>query len=122
MPGWSNRALIVLPSVVSFLVVCGQITASAQDAIDLMMQRGHVPADISPGHAYSDSSNPVAKFMDFLAAGSFREARSLQSDACAAWRTTPETAAMAGKFWVWNTEINMDTLCAGGGAGARNGR
>jgi hypothetical protein len=46
-----------------------------------------------------------------LAAGAFEEAKAIQPDACAAWAATRQNSAFSGKFWVWNTEISLDTLC-----------
>jgi hypothetical protein len=87
-------------------------SAIAQDQIDLMLQRGHVPADMRNRHGYSDFTDPLGRFLDLLAAGAFVEARAIQSDACSAWLATRQSSALTGKFWIWDTEINLDTLCA----------
>jgi hypothetical protein len=86
--------------------------APAEDAIDLMLQRGQVPDDMKQRHGYSDFTDPLGRFLDLLAAGAFVEARSIQPDACATWLATRQNSPLTGKFWVWNTEINLDTLCA----------
>jgi hypothetical protein len=84
----------------------------ADDDIDLMLRLGRVPPDRIQSHGYSDFTDPLGRFMDLLAAGAFPEARRIQPEACAAWLTTRQTSALTGKFWVWNTEINLDTICA----------
>jgi len=105
------RQTIVLAAT-AFLLWGEPIPANAQDEIDLMLQRGQVPADMTTRHGYSDFTDPLGRFLDLLAAGAFVEARLIQPDACAAWLATRQTSALTGKFWVWNTEINLDTLCA----------
>jgi hypothetical protein len=86
--------------------------APAEDEIDLMLQRGQIPADMINRHGYSDFTDPLGRFLDLLAAGAFVEARSIQPDACATWLATRQNSPLTGKFWVWNTEIDLDTLCA----------
>jgi hypothetical protein len=86
--------------------------AKAEDQIDLMLQRGQIPVELTPRHGYSDFTNPLGKFMDLLAAGAVSDARAIQADACATWLATRQTSALSGKFWAWNVEINLDTLCA----------
>ena len=91
----------------------GELTpASAQDEIDLMLRRGQIPADMINRHGYSDFTDPLGRFLDLLAAGAFDEARSIQPEACATWLATRQNSPLTGKFWVWNTEISLDTLCA----------
>jgi hypothetical protein len=87
-------------------------SANAQDEIDLMLQHGQVPADMINRHGYSDSTDSLGRFLDLLAEGAFVEARSIQPDACATWLATRQNSPLTGKFWVRNTEINLDTLCA----------
>jgi hypothetical protein len=94
------------------LLLTAPLPAHAQDEIDRMLQRGQVPADMTHRHGYSDFTDPLGRFLDLLAAGAFVEARSIQPDACAAWLATRQTSPLTGKFWVWNTEINLDTLCS----------
>jgi hypothetical protein len=86
--------------------------ANAQDQIDLMLRRDQVPPDMRNQHGYSDFTDPLGRFLDLLAAGAFVEARSIQSDACSTWLATRQNSPFTGKFWVWNTEIDLDTLCA----------
>jgi hypothetical protein len=86
--------------------------ARAEDAIDQMLQQGQIPATMTNQHGYSDFTDPLGRFLDLLAAGAFAEARAIQPDACADWRATRNTSAFTGKFWVWNTQIDLDTLCA----------
>jgi hypothetical protein len=88
------------------------LSANAQDEIDLMLRRGQVPPDMMHEHGYSDFTDPLGRFLDLLAAGAFVQARSIQPDACATWLATRQNSPLTGKFWVWNTEINLDTLCA----------
>lgn len=103
-----------MPRIVPLAAACllwgGQIQARAEDQIDLMLQQ--VPAGMSVRHGYSDFTDPLGRFLDLLAAGAFAEARTIQPDACSAWLATRENSAFSGKFRAWNTEINLDTLCA----------
>jgi hypothetical protein len=85
--------------------------AGAPDAIDLLLQRGQVPADMRNRHGYSDFTDPLGRFLDLLAAGAFVEARAIQPNACAAWVANRQDSAFSGKFWIWDTEIDLDTLC-----------
>lgn len=86
--------------------------AVAQDQIDLMLQRGRVPAEMRQRHGYSDFTDPLGRFIDLLAVGAFDDARTIQPDACATWQATRQNSAFTGRFSVWNTEIDLDTLCA----------
>jgi hypothetical protein len=87
-------------------------SAKAEDVIDRLLQPGGVPADMRNEHGYSDFTDPLGRFLDLLAAGAFVEARAIQPDACAAWSATRQSSAFSGKFWIWDTEINLDSLCA----------
>ena len=62
-------------------------------------------------HGYSDFTDPLGRFLDLLAAGAFVEARAIQPNACAAWQVTRQDSAFTGKFWIWDTEIDLDVLC-----------
>ena len=96
------------------LLLCGHAApaGAAEDQIDRLLASGRVPRDMIRDHAYSDFTDPLGKYLDFLAAGAFAQARGLQPEACEAWRATREDSAWTGKFIVWQTEINLDTLCA----------
>jgi hypothetical protein len=96
----------------TFLLSVEPTSANAQDEIDLMLRRGQVPADMMNRHGYSDYTDPLGRFLDLLAAGAFAEARAIQPEACATWLATRQNSPYTGKFWVWNTELNLDTLCA----------
>jgi hypothetical protein len=91
-----------------------QMLAHADDQIDLMLKHSTIPADLINKHGYSDFTDPLGRFLDLLAAGAFAEARAIQPEACAAWLATRQHSAFTGKFWVWNTEIDLDTLCGRG--------
>jgi hypothetical protein len=95
------------------LLLCAAKAADtkADDKIDRLLQHGQLPADMIHSHGYSDFTDPLGRFLDLLAAGAFDEARTIQPEACAAWATTRQNSAFSGKFWVWNTEISLDTLC-----------
>jgi hypothetical protein len=93
----------------SCLLLCA---AKADDKIDRLVQHDLLPADMINPHGYSDFTDPLGRFLDLLAAGAFDEARAIQPDACAAWIATRQNSAFSGKFWVWKTEISLDTLCA----------
>jgi len=107
----SIRQTIALAAAV-FLLWVEPNSANAEDEIDLLLQRGQVPATMVRRHGYSDFTDPLGRFLDLLAAGAFAEARSIEPDACAAWLATRQTSALTGKFRVWNTDLNLDTLCA----------
>jgi hypothetical protein len=107
----SIRTAIVLAAT-SALLSGEPPSANAQDQIDLMLRRDQVPLGMRNQHGYSDFTDPLGRFLDLLAAGAFVEARSIQPDACSTWLATRHNSALTGKFWVWNTEIDLDTLCA----------
>jgi hypothetical protein len=109
--GRSIQRAIVL-AVTAFLLLGETNPAAAEDEIDLMLQRGQVPADMTHRHGYSDFTDPLGRFMDLLAAGAFVEARAIEPEACATWLATRQNSPLTGKFRVWNTEIDLDTLCA----------
>jgi len=102
----------IMLAITAILLGGEPTSASAQDEIDLMLQRGQIPANMIQKHGYSDFTDPLGRFLDLLAAGAFAEARAIQPDACAAWLATRQSSALTGKFWVWNTEIDLDRLCA----------
>jgi hypothetical protein len=104
-------AMIVLAGI-AVLLVGWPLGAAAEDDIDRMLQRGHIPAEKTNRHGYSDFTDPLGRFLDLLAAGAFAEARAIQADACATWTATRQNSALTGKVSVWDTEINLDTLCA----------
>jgi hypothetical protein len=107
----STRPALALTAAI-FLLGSGVPSAIAQDEVDLMLQHGQVPADMRNRHGYSDFTDPLGRFLDLLAAGAFVEARSIQPDACATWLATRQNSPFSGKVWVWNTEIDLDTLCS----------
>ena len=111
MTGRPIRQAIVVAATASLLL--GETNpAPAEDEIDLMLQRGQIPADMINRHGYSDFTDPLGRFLDLLAAGAFVEARSIQPEACATWLATRQNSPLTGKFWVWNTEINLDAVCS----------
>ena len=112
MSAFHRPGMAIAITATACLLVGELKAANAEDAIDLMLQRGQVPADLTRKHGYSDFPDPLGRFLDLLAAGAIAEARVIQPDACAAWLATRQSSALTGKFWVWNTEINLDTLCA----------
>jgi hypothetical protein len=71
-----------------------------------------VPAAILDRQGYSDFTEPLGRFLDLLAAGGFTEARRIQPAACARWQQTRDSSAFSGKFRVWGTDLDLDTLCA----------
>jgi hypothetical protein len=85
-------------------------SASAEDKIDQLNRQ--YPVNMVNRHGYSDLTDPLGRFLDLLAAGAFDEAKALEPDACATWAATRQTSAFSGKFWIANTLINLDTLCA----------
>jgi hypothetical protein len=91
------------------LSLCAASLATPQDAIDLLIQRA--PPGAPPHHAYSDFTDPLGRFMDFLAAGAFADARAMQPQACATWLATRDTSPLTGRFRVGDTEIDLDGLC-----------
>jgi hypothetical protein len=98
----------------AFLLVSAMLitTAQAEDKIDNILH-GALPRDMIQPHGYSDFTDPLGRFLDLLAAGAFDEARSIQPAACAAWAATRKTSAFSGKFTIWNTQTDLDTICTG---------
>ena len=86
-------------------------TAAAADDLDVLIQRSGMPPQQQYRHGYSDHTDPVGRFMDLLAAGAIADARALRPDACRVWTETRHNSAWTGKFWVWNVQADMDTLC-----------
>jgi hypothetical protein len=105
------RTAIALAAA-AFLSLGEANSARAEDEIDVMLRHGKVPADMVNTHGYSDFTDPLGRFLDLLAAGAFAEARLIQPDACTAWSATRQNSAFSGKFWIWDTEMSLDTLCA----------
>jgi hypothetical protein len=107
-----RRQPIVMAAACVFPLLCLRpIEAHGQDEIDRLSRQGQLPADIRPLRVHSDFTDPVGRFMDMVAAGGLSEAKALQPDACNAWATRRERSAIAGKFWVGTTEIDMDSVC-----------
>jgi hypothetical protein len=105
---------VAIGLVAAALLLWGEAgSAAAPDEIDLLLQRGQVPADMRNQHGYSDFTDPLGRFLDLLAAGAFAEARAIQPDACAAWQAGRQDSPFSGKFWIWDTEIDLDRLCGG---------
>ena len=88
------------------------MSGNAEDEIDRILQRGQLPSDRIQRHGYSDFTDPLGRFMDLLAAGAITDARAIQPDACAEWLAARQTSAWTGKFWAWNVEVDLDTLCS----------
>lgn|SRR6185437_13407160 len=85
----------------------------AADAIDELSQRSTMPPDLRQPHGHSDFTDPLGRFLDFLAAGAFADAKRLKPEACAAWSAKRQTSsALTGKVLIWDTEIDLDKLCA----------
>jgi len=104
--------LVLRASACVFPLLCSlPIEARGQDEIDRLSRQGQLPADIRPLRVHSDFTDPVGRFMDMVAAGGLSEAKALQPDACVAWATMRDRSAIAGKFWVGTTEIDMDSVC-----------
>jgi hypothetical protein len=101
----------LLPAL-AILLFLGLPAQGADDQIERLLSSGRVPKDMIRDQAHSDFADPLGKFMDFLAAGAFDRARALRPQACAAWRTSRQETAWTGKLVVWDTEIDLDTLCA----------
>ena len=96
------------------LLLCGQAWSvrAEEDSIDRLLASGRVPRDMIKDKAHSDFTDPLGKFLDFLAAGAFAQARRLRPEACAEWRATRADSGWTGRFVVWETELDLDTLCA----------
>ena len=109
--GFVQRAA---PAVVLALALCVQSSPgqAEEDQIDRLLRSGRLPADMIREHGHSDFTEPVGRFLDLLAAGAVAKARALQPAACAAWRSGRRESPLTGKVGVWNTEIDLDTLCA----------
>ena len=96
------------------VVVFGAILppARAVDEIDDLAQRSNMPSALRQRHGYSDFTDPLGRFLDLLAAGAFAEAKTLKPQACAAWLVNRQTSGLTGKVQIWDTEIDLNTLCA----------
>jgi hypothetical protein len=106
------RSTVALAAIAVLLCADPGSAIAAPDQIDLLLQRGQVPPDMRNRHGHSDFTEPLGRFLDLLAAGAFVEARAIQPNACAAWSATRQDSAFTGKFWIWDTEIDLDSLCA----------
>lgn len=107
---WTGKPIAL--AATALLLLNAPTPACAADAIDQLQQLGRIPPDHINPHGHSDFTDPLGRFLDLVAAGAFAEARAIQPDACAFWLATRQTSALTGKVWIWNTEINLDTLCA----------
>jgi len=107
----SPRKTIVFATT-ALLFFVEHTPARAQDQIEQLLQQGQIPANMTHQHGYSDFTDPLGKFLDLLAAGAFADARAIQPEACKTWLTTRQNSAFTGTFWIWNTQLNLDTLCA----------
>lgn len=107
-------------AAVALLLLEGSLRAAEPDAVERLLQRSQAAATATatatgaPRHAHSDFTDPLGRFMDFLAAGAFVDARTIQPAACATWLATRQGSAFSGRFRVWDTEVDLDTLCAPG--------
>ena len=88
--------------------------AVAEDQIDRLVKSGRISPALTRQKPHSDFSDPLGRFLDYLAAGAIAPARALQPAACDVWRTNRQNTAWTGKVSVWETEIDLDRLCAGG--------
>ena len=100
----------ILPTAVTLLLWGQPHSGRAEDQIDQLI--GRIPKHMIREHGYSDFTDPVGKFLDLLAAGAFAKARAIQGDACASWRANRQDSPLTGRFRVWDTELDLDTLCA----------
>jgi hypothetical protein len=110
-PGNAGRSVMthrrIAPALLALLMTTGPVVA--QDAIERLTQQA--PGNEPRHHAHSDFTDPLGRFLDYLAAGAFVDARAIQPAACAAWRTSPQSAAFTGHIKVWDTDLDLDTLC-----------
>lgn len=109
MPGRLTCETILFAAA---LALAGLPAAQADDAIDQISRRSHIPPELMNEHGYSDFTDPLNRFLDLLAAGAFAEARSIQPKACAAWLATRTMTPLTGRVWIGDSEVNLDTLCA----------
>jgi hypothetical protein len=107
-PGLSRYSSIAAAAV---MLAATQPRARAADEIDKLAAHTAMPTALRYQHAYSDFTDPLGRFLDCLAAGAFDEAKRLQPDACSSWRATRQTSAFTGKVLIWDTEIDLNTLC-----------
>lgn len=99
-------------AIVLALALIGPVgPARAEDQIDALLRSGRVPTAQMHERGYSDFTEPLGRFMDLLAAGAFAEARALLPAACVQWLATRGSSAFSGKFWAFDTELDLDTLC-----------
>lgn len=97
--------------VLVFLCSGQRSSGQGEDPVDRLLREGRVPREMILERGHSDFTEPLGRFMDFLAAGAFAEARAVWPAACAAWRATRQDSPLTGRFWVWNTEFDLNVLC-----------
>jgi hypothetical protein len=86
--------------------------ARAMDEIDDLAQRSNMPSALRQRHGYCDFTDPLGRSLDLLAAGAFADAKALKPQACAVWLANRQTSGLTGKVQIWDTEIDLNTLCA----------
>ena len=111
-----NRHLVVprLMAATVAVVAIGTMlrAARAMDEIDDLAQRSNMPSALRQQHGYSDFTDPLGRFLDLLAAGAFVDAKALKPQACAEWLANRQTSGLTGRVQIWDTEIDLNTLCA----------
>jgi hypothetical protein len=86
-------------------------TAQAQDELD-RLARNAKPDTLYRGmHSDFSDDEPIGRFMDLLAEGAIKEARSLQPQVCAAWTRGRDTSPLSGRFSVNGVELSLNRLC-----------
>jgi hypothetical protein len=105
----AGRLAVVAAAVAGFATMSA--AAHAMDEIDDLAQRSNIPPALRQPHPHSDFTDPLGRFLDFLAAGAFADAKALRPEACAEWRAKRQTLALSGKVQIWDAEIDLNALC-----------
>jgi hypothetical protein len=110
----ANGGRTVLAPLVALtcLLPVAAALAATEDPIDRMTEQAANAGHAMPPHGYSDFTDPLGRFMDFIAAGAFADARAIEPQACASWRTARGLTALSGRFRAWDTEVDLDSVCA----------
>lgn len=93
--------------------ICAGSLAVAAETDELDRLRAVMPSPDTSGQGmHSDFwDEPIGRFMDLLGAGAITEARALQPQACAAWRTGRNTSPLSGRLSVQGAELSLDRIC-----------
>ncbi len=85
--------------------------AQAQDELSRLAREGQPDTSYRGMHSDFSDDEPIGRFMDLLAVGAIKEARTLQPQVCAAWTRGRATSPLTGRFSVNGVELSLNRLC-----------